>query len=229
MKKVVVITGGSDGLGKSIAKTLSPMYNVVVLGRNEERLKVVSRTYSCKGVVCDISDPTAICNTVRKIIEDMGRIDVLINCAGVYLKGQVDKNEIQDIQKLIAVNTTGPILLIREILPFMKKKKKGTIINIISKDGLYSKPDRSVYGASKWGLTGFTKYLQHDLPKYNIRIMGIYPGRIATRLINKKYPKEKIDMNDRVDPSEIAKTIEFILSQKDTTLYSTIGIKHIKN
>jgi len=107
----------------------------------------------------------------------------------------------------------------------MKKQKEGTIMNISSQAGLYAKGERAVYNATKWGVTGFTKSLEIELQKYKIRVIGIYPGKLNTKMFEKMGIKK--DLSDALDPEEIAKTIEFITTLKQSTLIPEIGFRYI--
>jgi len=109
----------------------------------------------------------------------------------------------------------------------MKKRKTGTIVNIISQAGLYAKPNMSVYFASKWAITGFTKSIQVELAEHNIRVTGVYPGKLNTRLFQKAGIEK--DMRNAIDPEEVAKAIQFILQYDDTIVVPEFGIKHIHN
>ena len=108
----------------------------------------------------------------------------------------------------------------------LKKQNSGFIINIILQAGLYGKAERSVYSASKFAITGFTKSIQPELAKYNIAVTGIYPGKLNTRLFEKAGVTKT--MTDALHPNEIAKVIEFLLSFPNSVVFPEIGIKHIK-
>lgn len=226
MKKVVVISGGGDGLGKEIAKTLSPNNIVVILIRKKDQAVKVSSEIGCSFEICDVTDPKQIENAVQNIIKKHKKIDCVVNNAGVWIEGELEGNKAEDIKKAIEINTTGVIFLSKAVIPTMKKQKSGLIINIISQAGIYAKAKRTVYNASKWAITGFTKSLQPELADYGIRVTGIYPGKLSTRLF-KKAGIEK-DMIDAIGPDQVAKTIEFILSFDNSVVFPEVGIKHIK-
>ncbi len=227
MQKVIIITGGSEGLGYQIAKTLVFDYKVIILAREETKLKQSASELKCDFEVCDVSDGDAIEKSVQSIIKKHSRIDCLINNAGVWVEGELGKNNPKDIKRMLDVNTLGTILFSRAVIPQMEQQKEGTIINIISQAGFYAKAERSVYTASKFAITGFTKSLQLELAKYGIRVTGVYPGKMETKMFE-KVGIEK-NMSDSLDIQEVAKTIQFILSLDQTTQFTEIGIKNIKN
>lgn len=226
MKKVIVISGGSDGLGKTIAKRLSPQNNVIILSRSEEHLKKVSSELNCLYKVCDVSDWNKVEKTIEQIISEHGSIDCLVNSAGLWIEGKLEDNNAEEIKKVMEANTLGTIYLSKAVIPHMKAVG-GTIFNIISQAGFYAKAERSVYNTSKWALTGFTKSLEHEIAKDGIRVIGLYPGKMNTSMFLKAGIKK--DVSDGLDPQDVAKTIEFVLSLNNSTTFPEIGIKNINN
>lgn len=156
----------------------------------------------------------------------MGPVDCVINNAGLWIEGPLDELDPARIHEVLEVNTLGTINLTKAVLPGMKQQKAGRIININSQAGLYTKAERGVYNASKWAITGFTKSLQEELAPFGIGVTGMYPGKLNTDLF-KKAGNEK-NMADALDPTEVAKTIEFILGLDDTTLFPEVGIQYLK-
>jgi len=225
MKKVIIISGGSSGLGNEIAKKLSPKNRVIILSRNKNTLEKIAKNISCDFRVCDIFDYSGIQETVRYIVKKYKRIDCLINCAGQWIQGPIEKNSPPEIKRVIDTNTTGTIFLTRAVVPQMKKQKKGRIIMINSGAGLYHKAERSIYTASKWAITGFTKALQDELHEYGITVSGIYPGKMTPAVKNKgkkkhTWPALKI--------SELAEIIAFIVAFKPNIEFSEFEVKHLK-
>ena len=222
--KTIVITGGSDGLGKAIAERLSTSYTIYLLARSEEKLKKLSEEIGCKYYVCDVADHAEVQKKMNDIAKDAGGIDVLINNAGLWVQGPLEENSSEEIENMIAVNTTGLINATKAVVPFMKEKGSGAIIQMNSQAGFYKKKDRSVYTASKWAVTGFTKSLQVELEPFGIAVMGIYPGALAVSMTKED---QKTSRNDGVSLENVAKTVEFILSFDDNTTFPEIGIKQI--
>ncbi len=226
MKKVVIISGGNDGLGKEIARILSPNNSVIIFVRSKEKAKKTIREILCEYEVCDVRNYSQIEKALKKIYIRHKRIDCVINNAGVWIEGELEQNISQDIENTIKTNTLGTIYLSKAVIPYFKKQKSGLIINIISQAGIYAKAKRTVYNASKWAITGFTKSLQPELADYGIRVTGIYPGKMNTGLFIKKGIKK--DMSDAIGAFEVAKTIEFILSFGNSIEFPEVGIKHVK-
>lgn len=226
MKKVILISGGSTGLGYSIAKLLSPKHDVVIASTNEKKLFQAASDLKCQYKVCNISDWEQDEKLLKFVVDKFGRIDVLINNAGIWLPGELSANDPKKIREVIDVNTTGTIYLTKAALPYMKKQARGLIINIISKDALYAKPERSVYHASKWAIRGFTECMETELEKYGIAVTGIYPGLMKTKLFHQLDCRR--DLKDALDPDAVAKVIEFILSYNDLATFPDISIRSLK-
>ncbi|MFA4873079.1 MAG: SDR family oxidoreductase [Patescibacteria group bacterium] len=228
MKNVIVISGGSDGLGKAIARKLTGDASmVVIMSPHKEKLRTTAQELGCAYEIGDVTAYPSVQRAVRNILKKYKRIDYLINCAGVWAQGNLEDHSLRDIKKTIEVNTLGTIYLTKAVIPFMKKRRSGTIVNIISQAGLYAKPNMSVYFASKWAITGFTKSIQAELAEHNIRVTGVYPGKLNTRLFQKAGIEK--NMRNAIDPEEVAKAVQFILQFDDTIVVPEFGIKHIHN
>lgn len=226
-KMVIVISGGTSGLGREIAKKLSPQYDVIILARSRNELKKVAAELGCDFSVCDVSDIKNVRGAVKSIIKKYKKIDCLIDNAGIWIEGALEKNKPEQIEKVFAVNTLGTIYLAREVVSYMKNKANGLIINIISQAGLYGKKERSVYNSSKWAITGFTKSLQQELSPYGIRVTGVYPGFMKTNLFS-NFPRKR-DWSTALSAEEVAKAVAYIVSLPDEVMIPEIGIKHTKN
>ncbi|NMB91852.1 SDR family oxidoreductase [candidate division WWE3 bacterium] len=215
-KKVILITGGSEGLGKEIAKKLCKDNDVVILSNHQDTLEDTLKELGCDGYFCDITNAENIKSVVSEIEDKYKKINVLINNAGIWVGGELDDNEYGDIAKVILVNTVGTINMTKAVLPVMKKQKSGKIININSVNGIEVKPGRSVYIASKWAITGFTKAMSKELEKYNIKIVGIYPGLMKTNLF--KNASADRDMSEAMDPEKVARIVEIAVFFDDVNL-----------
>jgi len=224
--KTVVITGGSDGLGKALAEKLAPTHAVVILARNKAALQQVAKQAGCDYLVCDVRDAKQVENAFASIAATHGHIDALINNAGVIVNGELTETSYADIENTLTTNTLGAIYVAKAALQNMKAHKKGLIVNVVSQSGLSAKAGRSVYNASKWALAGFTKALQQEAVEYGVRVTGFYPGTIKTDL----FAKANIQMNGlSLTTEQVVTAIEFILLAPDHVLIPELGIKHIGN
>ncbi|HUC90126.1 MAG TPA: SDR family oxidoreductase [Patescibacteria group bacterium] len=219
--KTILISGGSDGLGRTIARRLSPNNKVIIISPHEEKLRKAAEEIGCEYKVCDVSDY----GQVEKTVNEIGNLDCVINNAGKWLQGALEETDPERIRQVLDVNTLGTIYLTKAVIPGMKQQKSGLIINIISQAGLYAKVGWPVYIASKWAITGFTKSMQQELEPFGIGVTGLYPSTMNTHLFAEAgAPK---DVSKELDTDEVAKTIEFLLSLDRTTLFPEIGIRKL--
>lgn len=225
MKKVVLISGGSDGLGKEIAEYIASDYQVVIISPTESKLKKVASEINVDYEVADVGNYKSLEGVVKKVIEKYKQIDCLVNNAGLWLQGELEGNSPEDIRRVIEVNTVGVIYFSKAVIPQMKKQMRGLIINVNSQAGLYAKPERSVYNTSKWGITGFTKALQEEIAKYGISVIGIYPGKMNTKMFEKMGIQK--DMGDAINPKEVARVVKFLLESDKNLNFPEIGIKSL--
>ncbi len=227
MGKVILISGGSEGLGKEITKILSCNHSVTILSTSREKLEAVAGEFQCAFEVCDVTNHDNVDACVSGAIQKHQRIDVLINNAGVHIAGPLETNSFEDIKRVVDVNVIGPMILTRAVIPQMKSQGEGTIINIISQAGLYGKAERSVYHATKFAMTGFTKSLEMELSPFGIRVIGIYPGHMRTKFFEKA--GGQVDWENAIEPAEVAKLVEYIVNSDPKTTFPELGIKFIKD
>ncbi len=225
--KTIVITGGSDGLGKSLAKYLTKDNNVIILATNEDKLKEVASNNNCKYKVCDVSNYSVVERTINEIAKEFEQIDVLINNAGLWIQEELDVNNSERIESVIRVNLLGTINVSKAVIPFMKKQKDGLIININSQAGINHKAERVVYNASKWGVTGFSKSLQDEVAKYGIRVTDVMPGMMITDMFNKMNITK--NMANGLDTKEVCRLVQFIIDTPSNVMVPEVGIKNINN
>lgn len=227
MKKVIVITGASDGLGKTLTESLSKENNVIALATTEEKLQKVAEDNNCNYKVCDVSDYHQVEKCTNEIIEEFGKIDILINNAGLWIQEELEENDEKRINAVIDVNLLGMIYMTKAVIPIMKKNQDGIVININSQAGINHKAERVVYNASKWGVTGFSKSLQDEVAKYGIRVTDILPGMLKTDMFNKMNIKK--NMENGLDTKEVARLVKFIIDTPKDVMIPEVGIKNINN
>ncbi len=187
--KVALITGGGRGIGKAVA---------LAYAREGARLAICARTApeieetakeikalgtECLAVECDVSLEEPVKKLVEKVQERFGRIDVLINNAGVMIRpAPIAETEVKKWDYTMAVNLRGPFLVTKAVLPLMMRRKSGAIINVSSSIGRGAYANFAAYATSKWGIEGFTQTLAAEVGSYNIRVNSVEPGYVATKL-----------------------------------------------
>ena len=225
--KVIVVTGASDGIGKAIARKLAREDRTLILvSKNEQKLKdVSSKIKNSQYFICDITDNGRVKDIIAKVEKVYGRIDVLVNNAGMWIEGELDANDPESIRKTLETNLLAQIYVTKAIVPLMKKQRCGIIINIVSHSAKHAKSERSVYDATKFGFDGFTKSLQEELHRYNIRVSGIYPAKVKTDFFSKAGVDKNMDGS--IEADDVANVVEFILSQPDSIEIPEIGIRNV--
>ena len=209
MPKTVLITGGSDGLGLATAKLLiSKGYQVHVIGRDRERLDRAKKELNSPLFSVWQGDLTQF-DQVLKVVKQIGRLDVLINNAGIWLEGTLENNTPEQISQVIDTNIKGVIYATKSVLPDFLQQNSGIIVNISSTSGLKGREKEVVYDASKWAVTGFTESLKAELASTKIKVIGFYPGGMNTKFFEKSgSPKEN---QNWLDTAKVAEVIAFVI------------------
>ena len=238
MSKVVLITGGSSGIGKSIGEFLINK-NFIVYGtsRNPEKYKQSKFPI----LALDVKDEATISNTVNTIIEKEGKLDVVINNAGAGITGPIEETPNEEIKNNFNTNFFGPINVIKAVLPQMRKQYSGLIINVTSIAGYMGLPYRGVYSASKGALELLTEAFRMEIKDFNIKMTNVAPGDFATNIAagryhaplleNSPYKKPYGDtlnlMNTHVDngsdPNMMAKAIFKIINTTNPKSHYKVG------
>lgn len=226
MSKVIVITGGSEGLGKAIAKRLIKDNKIIIISNNEEKLKKTATEIQCDYVVCDVTNYKQIENAIDTIFKKYINIDILINNAGVWLEGDLTENTFEKISNCIDVNTKGPIYMTKAVLPNMYKNKSGLIINVCSQASFDNDDYSVVYNASKWAMRGFNRSIQRDISKKGVKVTGFYPGFMQTNLFKKA--GNDYDTSTGLEVEKVAKAIEYIINVDSDVIIPEMGIKDIE-
>lgn len=221
MKKII-ITGASDGLGKAIARELKE-HELILISKDENKLKELSKELNCKYYVCDLKDY----NKIKEIVSKIEDIEVLINNAGIWLAGDLEENTFEQISNCIDVNTKAPIYMTKAVLPIMRKNKQGLIINVCSQSSFDNDDFSTVYNASKWAIRGFNRSIQRVLSKENIKVTGFYPGFMQTDLFKKA--GNDYDTSTGLEVEKVAKAIRFITECDEDVIIPEFGIKDVEN
>ena len=186
--KIIVITGASSGLGEASARHLAAAGATVVLGaRRVERIEALANELSKGGhqalaIPTDVTKHAEVKNLVDSAVRTFGRVDVLINNAGLMPHSPLERLKIEDWDRTIDVNIKGVLYGIAAALPHMKQQKRGHIINVSSVAGHKVGPNGAVYSATKHAVRALSEGLRQEVKPYNIRTTVISPGAVATEL-----------------------------------------------
>lgn len=184
MKKLVVITGASSGIGIETAKKFSENgYPTLLISRRKEIMEKLNLKNSIS-VSADVTNLEEIKNAVKIAEEKYGKTDLLINCAGVMLLGNIDKQSYEEWKNMIDVNVNGILTTTNVILPDMIKRNEGTIINISSIAGRKTFTNHGIYCGSKFAVHAITESIREEVADKNVRIIVIAPGVVETNLLS---------------------------------------------
>ncbi|NLN63947.1 MAG: SDR family oxidoreductase [Clostridiaceae bacterium] len=172
--KIILVTGASSGLGLAVATHLSETGYIVYAGARSFS-NDTSEDGTLKKIHLDVTDQAGIDSTVKKIIETEGRIDVLINCAAIQVLGSVEDLTWEEFENVFLTNTGGVVRMCKAVLPFMRNRNEGQIINFSSIMGLVAVPFQSAYTASKFAVEGFTETLRMETRNYGIKVSMVEP------------------------------------------------------
>jgi short-subunit dehydrogenase len=231
MKRVVLITGASSGIGEAIATKLSEIGNIVY---GTSRTHKDDTQFSFNFLQLDVRDQDSIQSAVNYIIEKEGRIDILINNAGLGMIGALEDTSIEESKMIFETNVFGLHAMCNAVIPHMRKQQSGLILNISSIAGKVGLPYRGIYNATKHAIEGFSEALSMELRPFNVTVIILEPGDYRTNInTNRKIAKKAMDssspyfdsfkrtlgqVHEEVEmawtPDKIAKDVERIINYK---------------
>lgn len=244
--KVILITGASSGIGKACAEYFS-VRNHLVYGttRNKHLLRMWPEDAGYKMLFMDVTDIESIVSSVKKILEDCSRIDVLINNAGMGMAGAIEDSSYEEIKIQFDTNLFGALNVVNNVLPHMRKAGNGIIINIASMAGVISIPFQAAYSGSKSAMIAMTEALRCEIKPFGIMACTINPGDLKTdftfnRKLTKKSKGETLykkrmersietmarDEQNGGDPVCIAKTAERMMKRRNPPVMVNVGLKY---
>lgn len=227
-KQVAVVTGGAKGIGRSIAeKLLEEQASVVICGRKQasvaQAVEEMSKSAPGRvdGKACDVGRYEDVKALFQFVGQRFGRLDVLVNNAGVGAFRPVDQITPEQWREMIETNLSGPFYCTREAVPLMRQSKGGYVINIGSLAGKNAMNGGSAYNASKFGLVGFSEASMLDLRYDNIRVSYVMPGSVATEFAGHAGTGESW----KISPADIAETVLHLLRSPARTLASRVEMR----
>ncbi|MCI8928047.1 MAG: SDR family oxidoreductase [Lachnospiraceae bacterium] len=222
-KDTAIVTGASSGIGLEISKVLCRLgYEVFGIGRNFDKDKELTAE-SFHPILCNLLDTEKLCETIKEISSDH-HMTMLVNNAGTAYYGLHEELNPKKIQQMVRTNLEVPMILTCQLLRELKKNK-GYVINISSVTAGSSNPHGCAYGATKAGLSSFSRSLFDEARKYGVKVVTISPDMTQTNLYRNANFKESDDIQSYLMPQEVAKAVEFVLSQRDGLVISDITLK----
>lgn len=227
--RTAVVTGGSKGIGYAIAEALARAgAHVVICARSADEVEQAAGELdragpgTVRGQSCDVRDETAVKRLIDSAAAERGRLDVLVNNAGVGRFGPMDELSTEDWLTVIETNLNGAFYASRAAIPHMKRAGSGWIINIGSLAGKNPFEGGAAYNASKFGLLGFSEAMMLDVRQMGIRVSCIMPGSVSTHF-NRNAPSEADAW--KIQPEDIADIVMGLLATPDRTLPSRIEVR----
>jgi 3-oxoacyl-[acyl-carrier protein] reductase len=212
---VVLITGGSSGIGRAAAQVLAQAgARVAITGRDPGRLAEAASSLGVVGIQADVANEADVLRTFQVVKEKLGDLDVLINNAGTgVLKELIDQDR-ASFDAVFATNVTGVMLMSREAVRIFKERKRGNLINIASTASLHGAPKGTAYYGSKFALRGMTECWRAELRKYNVRVFLINPSEVITDFARRAgFPQ--VDSPSKLHGEDIAHMIKAVLEMND--------------
>ncbi len=231
--KIAIITGGTRGIGfETVRLFLKNKAKVILLGSKEEsvtkainKLKEENKEYEVTGYWPTLNNEKEVKETFNKVIEKYGKIDILINNAGISSSTKLNDYKEEEIDKIINLNIKSVVICSKVAASYMKEQKDGVILNTSSMVSIYGQPSGCMYPASKYAVNGLTKSLSRELAPFNIRVNAVAPGIIETSMVS-SLPKEVIEPLIKTIPlGRIGKPIDianaFLFLASDMAEYIT--------
>jgi NADP-dependent 3-hydroxy acid dehydrogenase YdfG len=216
--QVALITGASRGIGKAVALSLAKAgVGVALVSRNAEALEETAQACRESGnptlvLPCDLEDTASIQQLVSETTAKLGGLNILINNAGVNAGGAADNGDLETWDLAIDINLRALMHLTRHALPEIEKASWGAVINVASMAGRRPFGGASAYCATKHGVVGFTHALFEDVRERNIKVCAVCPGFVATEMTSEL----GLSSEKMIQPDDVAKAVEFVLSYPDT-------------
>ena len=226
-ERKVLVTGSSDGIGRSITLSLLKSgAKVIGLARDHSKFNPETKNYI--KYKTDFSNEEILLNTIAKIIKDHKDLDCLVSNAGFGRFGTLETFSTKEINDFIFTNLTSHMILTNKILPHLKKIKKGNIIFIGSESALKGGKNGSLYSAAKFGLRGFSQSIREESCSKNIHVSLINPGMVRTSFFNNLDFMPGEDKSNAIEPDDIGKIIIDILSTRNGSVIEEINLSPLK-
>lgn len=236
MKKLVVITGASSGIGEAIARRFSEEgHPLLLVARRVERLEALNLPNTlCEKV--DVTDQASLITAIEKAEAQFGPADVLVNNAGVMLLGQIDTQDAAEWKRMFDVNVLGLLNGMHSVLASMKARNSGTIINISSIAGKKTFPDHAAYCGTKFAVHTISENVREEVAASNVRVTTIAPGAVETELLSHTtsqdikdgYDAWKVDMGGVLAADDVARAVMFAYQQPQNVCIREIALAPTK-
>jgi len=226
--RVVLITGAGRGIGRALAHAFAAAgAKVALLGKTKKNLLEVQRELKDSGaptivLAADVSDEGVVARAVAATEQQLGPVDVLVNNAGIFALAPVEKMDALVFDRMLAVNLRGPFLMSRAVLPGMKSRKRGHIVNISSTAGRRGFAGGGAYCASKFGLAGLSEAMRYEARASNVRVTCVYPSTVNTDLVKKSGMDPASER--AIQPEDVANAVVSLVAMDDRAMTTALEI-----
>lgn len=235
---VAAVTGGTSGIGLAVSKILAANgYTVYAMSRKKAEIEGV------KHIVCDVTDEAAVNEAISGIVKAEGSIDVVVNCAGFGISGACEFTELNDVKRLFDTDFFGTVNVNKAVIPYMRKKGSGKIINISSVAAPVAIPFQTYYSAAKAAINSYTCALANEIKPFGIQVCAVMPGDTKTGFtgarekspagdeeysgrISRSVSRMEKDEINGVDPSKVGKLVYKLAKKKHVKPLYTVGFSY---
>ena len=227
--KVAIVTGAGRGIGRTVALTISRSgAHVSLVARTDTELHAVRAEIeafpgSAIALPADVASEAEVVKVVRRTVELFGRLDIVVNNAGVGIFGPLAETTAEQWDRQMAVNARGPFLLCREAIPFLQQQDQSFIVNIASVVGVKGYINQAAYSASKHALVGMSQSLAKEVQRDGIRVHVLCPGGVDTQMVTQARPD--LDRSVLIQPQEIADIVLFLVTRRGNAVIDELSIR----
>jgi NAD(P)-dependent dehydrogenase (short-subunit alcohol dehydrogenase family) len=213
--KAILVTGGGRGLGAAICRTLARSGAQVFVGEmngdiaEQSAKKLRDEGFSADAVVMDVGNESDVTGAIRRLVDRFGRIDAVVNNAAIDVTAPIDEIAVEQYERVVRTNLIGPFLVMKAVVPYMKERKQGHIVNVASTASKRAWPNASAYHSTKWGLLGLSHAMHAELRPHGIKVSAVLPGGMKTPFLLDRFPD--IDPNVLQDPANVALAVKWVL------------------
>ncbi|HLL53562.1 MAG TPA: SDR family NAD(P)-dependent oxidoreductase [Myxococcaceae bacterium] len=220
--RVALVTGASRGIGKAIALALADSgADVVAVSTTKEGAEAARDELRARGRraiahACDVGQPAEVDGLVKAVLEVFGRVDVLVNNAGIVQRSPMGEMTDADFDRVLRVNLSAPFYLARRLVPDMVKRGYGRIVNVSSISSRMGTPRLTSYCASKWGLNGLTQAMAEELKGSGVVVMGVLPGSVDTDMLKGS------GFDPAMTPEQVAEVVRYLCAEAPAAMTGSL-------
>lgn len=226
--KVALVTGGGRGLGEAVCYALAEAGAIVLPAdvrkdlADQVSLAIQVDGHKSMSLRLDVADEDQAGQAIKTAVQSFGRLDFLVNNAGVDVTLPLDELSISEWDRILAINLRGPFVMSKFALGVMKERRSGHIVNIVSTAAKRAWENASAYHASKWGLLGLSQAMYTEARRYNVKVTAVIAGGMRTPFLLERFPD--IDVGTLQDPRNVAEAVRFVLMQPDETIIPEVMV-----